>query len=67
MKSLFDQLSESGLGAVSCLVGSRADETRFLHILKSIEPLPEPFKIGDAVIAYGKYLQVRYTNLAEID
>jgi hypothetical protein len=66
MKSLFDQLGESELSIIATLVGTSSNQVGFRLHLRNIEPLPEPFKMGDAVVAYGKHLQTRFSEFVEV-
>lgn len=55
MNSLYDQMPESGRGAVAQLLGfsnpSEKSAIGFRLNLKAIAPLPGPFTIGDALRA----------------
>jgi len=66
MKSLFNQLGESELSVIATLVGTSADQVGFRLHLQNIEALPEPFKMGDAVVAYGKHLQTRFSQFVAV-
>ena len=59
-KSLFDQLSEGGRGAVACLCGfHNSDCAGYRNALRDIEPLPDGFTIGDATRVYLLYQLTR--------
>ena len=66
MKSLFDQLGETELSVVATLVGTTSDHVGFRMVMRNIKPLPSPFKMGHAVVAYGKYLQDRFCEYSEV-
>lgn len=65
MSSLYDQLGESELSIVATLVGSTSECIGFRLHLRNIEALPEPFKMGDVVVAYGKHLEKRFSEFLE--
>lgn len=66
MKSLLDQLTETELSAVATLVGTTSSHSGFWLNMREIKPLPSPFKMGDAVVAYGKHLQAKFCEQQDL-
>lgn len=66
MSSLYDQLDETELSAVATLVGAKSNNAGFRIHMRAIDALPEPFTMGQAAVAYGKYLQARYERVFDL-
>ena len=65
MSSLFDQLDETELSIVATLVGAKGNNAGFRINMRAIEPLPEPFTMGQACSAYGKHLMLKFGSFEE--
>lgn len=66
MSSLYDQLDETELSAVATLIGAKGNNAGFRIHMRDIEALPEPFTMGQAAVAYGKYLQARFEKTVDL-